>query len=165
MAGLSVLTHTHTLPRFCCSSSHADLLLSTTVLKAHSLLPIFASFLLFVHPQKNRAVFPHTGPPLSIHSSQGRIVFHAQDFPVFYPRIFPLRIYKWFGCIIPSRTDSWVLRCRFRSLPGWGNYNLFPSMVYVCFPGDFIAQGRVEFSPRCEPSPLMHFGAVNFPRK
>ena len=45
-----------------------------------------------------------------------------------------------------------------------GDCNFFLSVVYVCFPGDFIAQGRVDCFPHdCEPRSLIHFGTVNFP--
>ena len=137
VVGLSVLTHTHTPPTVDFTMAgktftHSPIRNLTILLfilshKSSSLhdcaegsrtsnfhvLPVVCSSM-----DKNGVVFPHAGPPLSVHSSQGRIVFHAQDFPGFYPRIFPLRIYGWFGCILPSWTDSWVLRCPFHSRPG-----------------------------------------------
>ena len=71
--------------RFCCSSPRVAKHPVTTILRPPSrfstsrtsnfrVLPVVRS-----STDKNRAVFPHAGPPLSVHSSQGRIVFHAQD--------------------------------------------------------------------------------------
>ena len=90
VAGLSVLTHTHTLPTI------LFFILSRRYFSLHDcsegsrtsnfrVLPVVCS-----STDKNGVVFPHAGPLLSVHSSQGQIVFHAQDFPSFYPRIFPL---------------------------------------------------------------------------
>ena len=80
VAGLSVLTHTHTpplwtsltqaiplYPRFCCSFLEADIfflplheLLSTHELQIR-VLPVSGA-----SADKNGAVFPHAGPPLSV---------------------------------------------------------------------------------------------------
>ena len=93
VAGFSVLSHTHTLPMILLfilsrrSSSLHDCAEGSCT-SNFRILPVVCS-----STDKNGALFPHVGPPLSVHSSQGQIVFHAQDFPGFYPCIFPLRIY------------------------------------------------------------------------
>ena len=142
---MSVLTHTHTLPtillfilsrRFFCLHDCAE----GSRTSNFRVLPVVCS-----STDKNRVVFPHVGPPLSIHSSQGQIVFHAQDFPSFYPRIFPLWIYGWFGCILPSQTDSWVLCCHFHSRPGWGTIISFPAWSMYVFPGTSLSKDRLSF--------------------
>ena len=142
---MSVLTHTHTLPMILL------FILSRRSFSLHDcaegsrtsnfrVLPVVCS-----STDKNEAVFPHARPPLSVHSSQGQIVFHAQDFPGFYPRIFPLWIYGWFGCILPSRTNSWVLRCRFHSHPGWGTIIYFPAWFMYVFPATSLPKDRLSF--------------------
>ena len=119
---------------------------------------------LFIHGQKRSCFFPHARPPLSVHSSQGRIVFHTQDFPGFYPHIFPLRIYGWFGCILPSRTDSWVLRCRFHSHPGWGTIISFPAWSMYVFPVTSFPKDELSFPHVVSRVHWCISGAVNFPR-
>ena len=80
VAGLSVLTHMHTLPTIllfilsrrssplhdCAEGSHTS---------NFHVLPVVCS-----STDKNGVVFPHTGPRLSIHSSRGLIVFPRTGF-------------------------------------------------------------------------------------
>ena len=145
MVGLSFLTHTHTLPTILLfilspkSSSLHDCAEGSRASNFH-VLPVVCS-----STDKNGVVFPHAGPPLSVHSSQGRIVFHAQDFPGFNSRIFPLWIYGWFGCILPSWTDSWVLRCFFHSCPGWGTIISFPARSMYVFPATSLPKDGLSF--------------------
>ena len=145
MAGLSVLTHTHTLPTilmfiFSHRSSSLNDCAEGSRTSNFRVLPIVCS-----STDKNGAVFPHAGPPLFVHSSQGQIVFHAQGFPGFYPCIFPLQIYRWVGYILPSRTDSWVLRCHFHSCPGWGTIISFPAWSMYVFPATSFPKDGLSF--------------------
>ena len=112
--------------RFCCSSSHADLLLSTTVLKAQA-LPIFVSFLLFDHPRTKTELFFLTQDLhcLFIPHRVGLFPTH-RIFLVFYPRIFLLRICGWYGQILFPRVDLWALRCC-SSRTGQKTINSFPA--------------------------------------
>ena len=67
----------------------------------------------------------------------------------FYPRGFLLRICEQCGRILSSRVDSWCL-CFLLLTHRSGDCNLFPSVVCVCFPGDFVAQDGLWFFPCCD---------------
>ena len=131
--GLSVLTHMYTLPMILLfilshrSSSLDECAEGSRTSNFRVLLVVCSS------TDKNRAIFPHARPPVSVHSSQGRIFFHAQDFPGFYPRIFPPWIWEWCGSVLYSRADLWVQHCDC-SRTGGETIKFIPSMVCVHFP-------------------------------
>ena len=116
VAGLLVLTHTHTLPMILLFIPHTDIFLAPRVAK---------------HPH---IAISH--PPSSCSPSRTSncllIVFTHRNFPGFTHAIFPLRIGEWCGSILCSEVDLWVLHCDC-SRTGRDTVNSSPSVVCVRF--------------------------------
>ena len=131
-------------PRFCYSSSHADLLLSTTVLKAHALPISRPSCCLFIHGQK-RSCFSSRRTSIVCSFLTGSDCFPRTGFSWFLSTYFSSANLQMVW-LYSSLTNLFVgPALSFSFTPRLGNYNLFPSMVYVCFPGDFIAKDELSF--------------------
>ena len=131
VAGLSVLTHTHTPPQRSNSPwkekpsrRHFSLLDCAEGSRTSNLCPSCCC----ASTDKNGAVLPHAGLPLSVHSSRGLIVpLTHRNFWVFPRRYFPAK--------------SWML-----GLSKFG-ISLFLYVAFMCFLSDSIAQDGL-YSPR-----------------
>ena len=154
MAGLSVHAYTHTPPtvdfedgkRNHCHHSRRDFTLSTTV-QEHSrtlhyigLLNCCSSSRKSGSGSRSRTSGYEAFSPLFVRCSP------TQDFPGFYPRSFPLWIYVIVAISFPHGQicGSCVV---FSLTYKLGDCNFILSVVYVCFPGDFISQGWVVVFP------------------